>query len=116
MCDRNAGETMADRRYERCKHCDHWGWSNTHACPPIWEARIFETKWQNDWNEVRATDAEDAAKRFAEEYDVNGEHDIVRRGCEEIEVRLQGSEKIWMVDVSAETVPAYYATVRASVD
>lgn len=84
----------------------------THSCPPMWEARIFETKWENDWVEVRARDAEQAATKFAEQYDQGGDYDIIQRGGDEIEVRKSGDDKIVMVDVSAESVPHYYGRVR----
>lgn len=98
--------------YQRCKVCEEWGWTDKHSCPPIWEARIFETKWQEDWHEVRANSPERAAQKFAEEYDCHGDYDILKRGSEEVEVRKQGEETITLVDISAESVPTYYAEVR----
>lgn len=98
--------------YVKCRTCGHWGFADKHACPPIWEARIFETKWQNDWTEVYATDAEDAAERFAEEYDQGGDYTIIRDGNAEIEVRRQGSDEAAIFDISAESVPEYTAHAR----
>lgn len=96
-----------------CKHCDkHYHEGYQHACPPLWEARVFETKWQNEWHEVHGNDPEQAAARFCEIYDRNGDYDIVRRGGDEIEVRKPGDDEIIMVDVSAESVPHYYGHVR----
>lgn len=102
--------------YERCKTCKEWGFTGSHECPPIWEARIFETKWQEDWHEVHAADAERAAQKFAEDYDCYGDYDIIRRGSAEVEVRKVGDDKAVLVDVSAESVPHYYAHIRATAD
>lgn len=98
--------------YERCKTCREWGYADSHKCPPIWEVRIYETKWQEDWHEVHASDAERAAQKFAENYDCQGDYDIVKRGSTEVEVRKQGDDQIAHVDISAEAVPHYYAHVR----
>lgn len=96
-----------------CKDCDkHYTVGSKHICPPIWEARVFETKYQNDWHGVHANDPEQAAARFAEIYDRNGDYDIIKRGCEEIEVRKPGEETITMVDVSAESVAHYFGSTR----
>lgn len=103
---------MTPGRYERCGICDEWGYGGKHQCPPIWECRVFETKYENDWQEVYAVDAERAAEKFAEDYDCHGDYDIVKRGCEEIEVRKAGSADIMMVDISAESRPHYYGSVR----
>lgn len=105
--------------HRRCKTCGEWGWFGegalrfgAHKCAPIWEAHMHETKWQDDWSEVHANDAEEAASKFAEEYDRGGDYDIIRRGSAEIEVRKQGDETVTLVDVSAESVPQYRAYAR----
>ncbi len=93
-----------------CKDCDaHY--MTTHTCPPLWEARIFETRFQNDWAEVHGHDPEAAAARFAELYDRDGDYDIIKRGGDQIEVRKPGDETIILVNVSAESVPQYYASI-----
>lgn len=96
-----------------CKNCDEH-YLTTHTCPPLWEARIFETKYQNDWTEVHAKDPERAAARFAELYDRGGDYDIIKRGGDEIEVRKPGEDSIVLVTVSAEAVPQYYGRLQVA--
>jgi hypothetical protein len=96
----------------KCKICGEWGWINSHKCAPVWEARMYDPKWDQEWSEVYAYDEGAAAEKFAEEYDHNGEYDIVRRGSAEIEVRRPGEDAITLVDISAESVPEYYGYVR----
>lgn len=103
---------MNPGNYVRCAKCGEFGFSNTHECPPIWEARILETKWENDWTEVHARDAEAAAEKFCEDYDCHGDYDIIKRGGEEIQVRKLGEERIVIVDISAESRPHYCGTER----
>lgn len=94
-----------------CEKCSgHY--ITSHTCPPLWEARVYETKWENDWTEVYGVNEEDAAEKFAEQYDCGGDYDIVKRGGEEIEVRKLGEDKIVIVDVHAETVPQYQGAIR----
>jgi hypothetical protein len=94
----------------KCKTCSSYGWLGSHKCDPVWEARIYGDG--DDWYEVHASDAEDAAARFAEEYDQGGDYDIIKRGSAEVEVRKQGEEVIQLIDVTAESVPQYSAWER----
>lgn len=107
--------------WRRCLICGEHGCfgmkhNPDHVCAPIWEARIFTRDGQEEWTAVHAHDAEGAAAKFCERHDQNGEYDIVRRGGEEIEVRVSEGGTITMVDVSAETVPHYYAHTRKSAE
>ncbi|MCK1503905.1 hypothetical protein [Bradyrhizobium sp. 18] len=106
--------------FERCPNCQKWGWfgvkfGREHQCAPIWEARMHETKWNEDWTEVRAHDAEEAAREFCERYDCDGEYTIIQRGAAEIEVRKPGEDRITIFDVFAESVPTYYAHERKEI-
>lgn len=103
--------------FQRCPTCQKFGWfgekfGREHQCAPIWEARLHETKWTEDWIEVRAQDAEEAAREFCERYDCEGEYSIIRRGSAEVEIRKPGEDTITIFDVSAESVPTYYAHER----
>lgn len=95
--------------YVKCKICDKWGYKNSHKCPPVWEVRMYERRWEEDWVEVYATDAEDAATTFAEQSDRGGDYDIIRRGSAEVEVRKQGETEVTQWDIQAESVPEYTA-------
>ena len=96
-----------------CKDCDEH-YLTTHTCPPLWEARIYDKKYPNDWTEVHGIDPARAAARFAECYDRNGDYDIIKRGGDEIEVRKPGEDKIILVTISTETVPHYYGHIQAA--
>lgn len=96
--------------FKKCPTCQKHDFLSRHKCAPAWEARVFGDG--DEWNEVHGWDAEDAAAKFAEQYDEGGDYDIIRRGSAEIEVRKQGDEAITLVDISAESVPQYSAHAR----
>lgn len=104
---------MSDHR--RCKVCGEWAWFSRHTCPPVWEARMHATKWEEDWSEVHAHDAEDAASAFAKQYDQNGDYIIIQFGGAVIEVRKRGEEGAFLIDVTAESVPQYHGYLRREV-
>ncbi len=95
-----------------CKICsNHYFERQTHKCPPIYEVCCPEMYSEDEWECVREHDAEEAAKKWAEEDDWNtAEYTIV--GGEEVEVwvRLKGKEKILKFVVTGESLPNYYAT------
>jgi hypothetical protein len=104
--------------WRRCAICGEHGafgmtYNKDHVCAPVWEARIYTEKNEEDWHAVHANDAGQAAAKFCEAYDQDGDYDIVRRGSEEIEVRKSAGDKIIIIDVSAESVPHYYGRARA---
>lgn len=62
----------------------------------------------DEWGNTYANSAEDAAAKFAEDYDRNGgEYSIVSHGGADIDVRKPGEDAIRTFTVSAETVPEY---------
>lgn len=103
--------------FQRCPTCQKFGWfgekfGREHQCAPIWEARLHETKWDNDWTEVRAHDAEEAASEFCERYDCEGgDYSIIQHGEAVVEVRSPEGD-VTTCDVRAESVPTYYAHER----
>ena len=66
-------------KYERCTICDHFGFTDTHRCPPLWECAI-EEPGEPYWQEVCARDRETAAEKFAESYDNDGDYTIIQAG------------------------------------
>ena len=95
--------------YVKCRTCGKFGTEGVHKCPQIWEVRLYETRWEEDWIEVHAADAEDAATTFAEQYDQGGDYDIIRRGSAEVEVRKLGETEVTQWDIQAESIPQYHA-------
>ena len=81
-----------------------------HKCPPKWLVRREE--WDGeDATEIRAVDAEEAAKKWAEDDDQSSaEYGIVSKDEEPVVIVCRadsGEETRWRV--SGEAVPAYYA-------
>jgi len=72
----------------------------------------LETKYENDWVTVYATDAVEAAEKFCEDHDPGGDYDILKRGSEEIQVRKLGEEKIVVVSITAESRAHYYGEIN----
>lgn len=99
--------------YGRCSICREYAFLDRHRCPPIWEARIHETKFEEDWSEVYADSADSAAAKFAEEYDAGGDYTIIRRGSAEVEVRKPGETEFIIFDIQAESMPQYSAWARS---
>lgn len=103
--------------YERCKTCGEWGFLDPgvlqHRCKPVWKARM-DYHDEIDWTEVRAKDAEEAAEKYAEDYDCNsGDYPILSgrsRGDVIVLVR-QDDSQIQRFSIEAESVPTYSATL-----
>lgn len=98
---------MTPANYRRCPVCDTFAWMDRHVCPSVWMCRLEGN--DNDWSTIYALDPEDAAERFAEQYDSGGEYTIVREGEARVEVQLQDRETIKLFEVTAESVPQYSA-------
>jgi hypothetical protein len=96
-----------------CMTCGEFLYSSgRHACPPVYEARFDRPeKDDRDWQNVRARGAEAAAEKFAEEYDIYNEYNILRQGdrCEEIAEVRDGEGAITRWRITAESLPHYYA-------
>jgi hypothetical protein len=97
-----------------CPECgvlDFFGGRFTsHRCRPLWECRDEDAD-EDDWRQVRASDSEDAAEDYAQNYDSNGDYQIIAGGTIVVLVRKVGAEakSIERFRVNGETVPRYYA-------
>lgn len=93
-----------------CPRCKRWKLYQN-LCP----CKRFECAqpWRNEvpeenWSEIYAPDAEDAAERFAQESDCDGDYIIIRNGSAEIWTRdADGTVEKW--DIEAESEPTYTA-------
>lgn len=96
-----------------CKVCDEYSWSGLHECPPCWEVALVEDypNWQPDWVPIFAYDPEQAAERFAKQYDCeSAEYAIVSSGeSGEWYVLVKKDNKIHKIRVWGESAPRYYA-------
>lgn len=93
----------------QCPACKEWPtFPDRHKCPPVWEVRIDSTH-DDDWREFYARHADEAAEKAGEEYDTGGDYYLVRGNTIEAEVRLKGAAEIERYEISAESIPRYYA-------
>ena len=96
--------------YKRCTICSRYDFENTHRCAPIWECQMEGDG--DDWSTVHATDSEEAAERFAERYDQDGEYWIIsgrHSGDVVVLVRKDEDSEIRRWTIEAEAVPTYRA-------
>jgi hypothetical protein len=101
-----------DRRYTRCTICGEWHWSNT-KCKPVFYVQIPDYHG-DEWDEVRAFDYTEAAEKYCDLYDSDGDNDIlINGGLDKIFVKnIAGNVKIF--SVVAEARPTYIASERKS--
>ncbi len=80
-----------------------------HQCPPTWRVRLLPYHGEDDYDEVLANSAQQAAQKFAEQYDQGGDYTVV--GGSPIEVLVSGhkSENEKKYHVEGEAVATYYA-------
>ncbi|MCP4178071.1 MAG: hypothetical protein GY756_09915 [bacterium] len=67
-----------------CKICkEHYLPDQKHVCDPFFWIEIVE---DDDWGKIRGYNHQDAAEKFAKEYDNNGDHDLVVCGSDGLEI------------------------------
>jgi hypothetical protein len=67
--------------YERCASCKEWHWKDK-PCPPIYYFKHED--WGDAFEEIRAYDYEDAAERFAKQYNEDGDYCLMDSSTEVI--------------------------------
>lgn len=98
-----------------CSTCGEWVFSKYHKCQPIWLVAIVEGEElpkDDDYCEVRASDAEEAAEKAAEEDDSNsGEYSILKHYDTQYVawVKAAADAKPKRFKVTGEAVPQYHA-------
>lgn len=94
--------------YKKCTTCGEEYWSSDlyprHKCEPVWQI-LYE-----DVQTIRAYDAENAAKKFAELYDQD-EH-ILMDVEMDVKVRKDEEEEWVVYTCSAEAELIYYASKK----
>lgn len=94
----------------RCKHFSLYDCRCTFfQCAQPWKGKVEEVSWRD----MYAIDAETAAEEYAEQTDSEGDYIIIRNGEAEVWVR-DPENKITAFDITAESVPEYRATERAT--
>lgn len=93
---------------ETCPRCHRWHFRRCDCqlfqCGQPWRGGVEE----HSWRDVYATDAEQAAERYCEESDCDGDYTIIRNGSAEVWVRNVVNE-VTKFNVEAESVPTYTA-------
>jgi len=92
-----------------CETCNGIIWSaHTHTCPPVW--RVYaEDIYGDEYVEVMALDAEQAAEKWAERYDCEGDYTIVSGSEQTVTVTDVHGEDSKKLIVEGEGVPQYTA-------
>lgn len=92
--------------FVRCGICHGYDFERKHRCPPMFRAR-FDHDDEDGWRTVHARDAEEAAARFCEEVDAEGDYHVIRNAGAIVFVRQTDSDPWRTIQVSAETRPHY---------
>jgi len=98
-------------KYTFCPHCRAWDNLDVHRCPPQWTVWV-DGDPPEEAHTVYGCDAEDAAREFVEDREVQDcEYDVAGHGgCCTVWVRgLTESIPAKKFDVTGEFVPTYYA-------
>lgn len=96
-----------------CAKCDNWMmFPDSHRCPPKFEVIDADGGYGDDpwrWAKtIYAHQPDDAAEKYADESDCEGDYTIIRGSPATILVRdSQGNVTHW--EVSGESVPSYTA-------
>lgn len=80
-----------------------------HRCEPAWYVRL-DWHEKGDEKKTHAASAQEAAEKFCERHDTNGDYHIARQGEANVIVYDAKMELAGVFDVGAETRPHYYAT------
>lgn len=93
---------------DRCPRCKDWMvFPDTHRCRPQWQV-WQEGEEKDDASTFFAFDAAKAAEMWADDYDCNGDYDIVRGSP--ATVFVQGDDGVeHKFEVIGESVPQYTA-------
>ncbi len=100
--------------YDRCSTCSEWGFTRTHECPPLW--LVHRPDWhgddpEEDHAQVYARSAEQAAERYIERADCDGDYDCVGGSPATVQVRrCAAGTRSWVrLEVEGRMVADYAA-------
>jgi hypothetical protein len=89
--------------------CGQYDWHKNHRCPPEFEWHLDGWHVEDEWETIRATDAEDAAERAAAIYDQD-DYSLMRGNEVTILVRDPRTKEVTAWSCQGEAVPQYSAT------
>lgn len=101
----------------RCPICGQYTWRDVlhnrpHICPPGWHVWISDPAWDHDREDgytIYASNAENAAVKFAEQYDGRGDYIFMNDEIQVSVERLAHPEEVHTWLVKGEMVPEYFA-------
>lgn len=100
----------------RCPACGLFTLLGSHRCAPEWEWRCDEWHGPDEWERVRAHDAEDAAVNATNRYDEEELRLVTgRRPAVTITVRDPRTQEVTSWSGSGEAVPTYRVTPLTTV-
>ncbi len=89
-------------KFERCKICKECHWTDK-SCNPIFFFK--HENWGNEFEEIRASNFADAAKKFAILYNEDGDYSLMN---DNEDVIISDGKKEIKFNVSAEPDICYY--------
>lgn len=102
--------------YRECKICGEWSWSHRHKCAPRWLAGTEDeynehTAGHDSLRTVHAHDPQEAAEKYSEKSDRDGEFFIARYAPIKVAVlRYSDPEpEVNWFEITVETIPEYHA-------
>jgi hypothetical protein len=93
----------------RCSICNEWMFTSlAHHCPPAFTCEpIGDYAGYGGDAPVHALDAEEAARKFADQWDADMEYPLMR-GAELVLKVTDLSGNVTLCEVTGESVPSYY--------
>ena len=97
----------------KCPSCGEWHWSvqpddlSEHKCKPAWLVRVEDYDGEDEWREVRADNAEDAAKEAVKSMDEGYSRDG-EKWTVNVREGIAGDEAPERYLVEIEYIPEYY--------
>jgi hypothetical protein len=97
-----------------CDICQDFSYGSRHEHFPQWEVRVYDTcgflAWGDEWMVYRARNAQEAARKAAEEYDQE-DYPLIRNNALSARalVRQLGHVQAEAFRLHAEAIPTYYA-------
>ena len=93
--------------FKKCSDCGDYDFLDRHECSPVYFVKPRD-EGDEEYTQIHASSAEDAAELWAERQDSKGDYDIIRSGEAECTVKCPDGS-IAEVDICAETIANYIA-------
>ena len=97
--------------FDRCPECHEYDVVSSHRCKPVWEVwspDLSETR--DDAARIRGISSREAAEKWGETYDSDGDYTIVGGSSVRVYVAKPLDDTVRKYEVTGEGVPEYTAT------